>query len=260
MPVDQKYIRSLRQKAEKALAEAPEKLALMSGSHLQRLVHELSVRQIELEMQSEELRLSREQLEQSRGEYADLYDFAPVGYLTFDKTGLVTRANLTACGLLGVERSLLVKQPFVLFVHPESRDLFYFHVRKVVETTTAQACQLVLKRKDGTLFDAHLESVAAQVDGQPVINAILTDITERKRTEDALRRQAALLDLSPDAIMVCDMDGTITLWGHGAEMLYGWTGDEARGQLAHALLKTRFPEPREQIDRQARSPGSGRAN
>ena len=167
MPTDPKHIRALRRKAEKLLLEAPEKLALMSGTDLQGLVHSLSVYQIELEMQNEELRRSREQLEQSRSEYADLYDFAPVGYLTFDKSGLVTRANLTACGLLGIERSLFIKKPFTLFIHPESQDLFYLHKQKVLETTTKQTCQLVLKRKDGTFFNARLESIAGHVKGQP---------------------------------------------------------------------------------------------
>ena len=255
MSSDPKEVRVLRRKAEKLLSEAPERLALMSGSDLQLLVHELSVHQIELEMQNEELRVSRQQLEQSRSEYADLYDFAPVGYLTFDNAGLITRANLTAAGLLGIERSLLVKKPLALFIHPESQDTFYFHQRKVLATGTAQTCQLVLKRKDGTFFDAQLESVAVQVDGQPAINAVLIDITQRKRTEDALRRQAALLDLSPDAIMIRDMDGTITLWSHGAVLLYGWTKDEALGRTSWSLLKTRFPEPLEKINRQVRLTG-----
>ena len=143
MPTDPKNNRSLRRKAEKLLSEAPEKLAGMSGRDLQELVHDLSVHQIELEMQNEELRKSQEQLEQSRSEYADLYDFAPVGYLTFDKEGLVTGVNLTACGLLGVERSLLVKKPFALFIHPGSQDLFYLHKQKTLEgtaTETASSC------------------------------------------------------------------------------------------------------------------------
>ena len=106
MPLDPNDIRALREKAEKLLSEAPEKPALMSGTELQKLVHELSVHQIELEMQNEELRRSQEQLEESRGEYADHCDFAPVGYLTFHKRGLVTRANLTACGLLGIEKKV----------------------------------------------------------------------------------------------------------------------------------------------------------
>ena len=81
---------------------------------------------------------------------------------------------------------------------------------------------------------------------------LFDDITERKKTEDTLRRQAALLDLSPDAIMVRDMDGTITAWEHGAELLYGWTEDEARGRTSHSLLKTKFPEPLERIIQQVR--------
>ena len=187
MPTDPKRLRALRSKAMKLLSEAPENLALTSARDLQGLVHSLSVYQIELEMQNEELRRSREQLEQSRSEYAELYDFAPVGYLTLDKAGLITRANLTACSLLGIERSLLVKKPFPLFIHPESQDTFYFHKQKAFETTTTQTCQLVLKRKDGTFFDAGLESIATHINGQPVVNAIVTDITERTRAEVALR-------------------------------------------------------------------------
>ena len=181
MPTDPKRIRALRQKAEKLLREAPENLALTSAKDLQGLVHSLSVYQIELEMQNDELRRSREELEQSRSEYADLYDFAPVGYLTLDENGLITRANLTGTNLLGIERSLLVKKPFILFIHPDSQDTFYFHTHKVLETTATQTCRLVLKRKDGTFIDAHLESIAAKVDGQPVINVVVTDITERTR-------------------------------------------------------------------------------
>jgi PAS domain-containing protein len=99
MPTDPKDIQALRDKTEKALSEASEKPAPMAGEELQKFLHELSVYQIELEMQNEELRRSQEQLEESRSEYADLYDFAPVGYLTFDEKALITRANLTACSL-----------------------------------------------------------------------------------------------------------------------------------------------------------------
>ena len=134
-------------------------------------------------MQNEDLRRSQEHLEQSRSEYADLYDFAPVGYLTIDKAGLVTRANLTACGLLGIERSLLVRKPFVLFIHPESQDLFYLHKQKALEGTVIETCQLVLKREDGAFFEAQLQSIAVQVSGQAAVNSVLTDITERIRAD-----------------------------------------------------------------------------
>ena len=138
-------------------------------------------------MQNEELRRSREQLEESRQDYADLYDFAPVGYLTFNEKGLVTRANLTATGLLGIERSLILGKPFALFIHPASQDTFYFHLRRALEAATTQSCQLVLKKKDGTFLDAQLESIASQSNGVTVIRTILTDITEQKRVEEQLR-------------------------------------------------------------------------
>ena len=147
-------------------------------------------------MQNEELRRSREQLEQSRSEYADLYDFAPVGYLTLDKMGIITRTNLTACGLLGVERNLLINKPFALSIHPGSQDIFYFHKQKALETTTTQTCHLVLKRKEGAFFDARLESIAVEVNGQPAVNSVLTDITERNRAE-RVREQLNLSSARP---------------------------------------------------------------
>ncbi len=192
MPADSKR-RALRQKAEKLLSETPEKPAPATGTDIKELLQELSVHQIELEMQNEDLRRAQEQLEESRAEYAEIYDFAPVGYLTFDKVGLVSRANLTACGLLGIERNLLVKKPLTLFINPESQDLFYLHKQKVLETTTAQTCYLVLKRKDGTFFDAQLDSIAAQVKGATAIRTVLTDITVRKQAERERDRLEAQL-------------------------------------------------------------------
>ena len=107
--------------------------------------------------------------------------------MTFNEKGLVTRANLTATGLLGIERSLILEKPFALFVHPVSQDTFYFHLRRVLEAATTQSCQLVLKKKDGTFLDAQLESIASQGNGVTVIRTILTDITEQKRVEEELR-------------------------------------------------------------------------
>ena len=181
MAVDSKHDRAFRREAEKVLSEMPAKKTPIPGMDLKGLLHELAVHEIELEMQNEELRKSREQLEQSRNEYADLYDFAPVGYFTLDGKVVIARANLTAAGLFGVERSLLAGRSFALFVHPESQDLFRSHTRKTFETTAIQTCELTLKRKDGTFFDAQLKSIAVEVDGTPAIRTILTDISERKQ-------------------------------------------------------------------------------
>jgi PAS domain S-box-containing protein len=81
------------------------------------------------------------------------------------------------------------------------------------------------------------------------------NITERKRAEVVLSRQAELIDLSPDGIMVRQLDGTITFWNQGAELLYGWTREEAIGQQSHTLLKTQFPQSLEQIVEQVKKTG-----
>jgi signal transduction histidine kinase len=150
MPGDPKDIRSLRRRAEKLLSEAPEKLALIPGMDVQKLV--MSSPSIRSSLRCRTRSFARPGSNwKSHGLNAELYDLAPLGYLTFDKMRLITRANFTACGLLAIERSLFVKKPFALFVHPESQDTFYFHIRKVLETTARQTCQLVLKRKGGPL-------------------------------------------------------------------------------------------------------------
>ncbi len=112
-------------------------------------------------------------------------------------------------------------------------------------------------RKDGTYVNI-LSSVSLlkDKDGKPfAIVAVNRDITRRKRNEEALSKQAALIDLSPNGIIVRKVDGTITFWSHGAEILYGWTKDEAIGQLTDRLLETKFPIPLEEIIVQMRSIG-----
>ena len=93
---------ALRARAEKDLKKRIEKIQKESKGDFKRVIHELHVHQIELEMQNEELREAQKSLEDSRNKYSDLYDFAPVGYSTFDKNGVIAGANLTGCRMLGV--------------------------------------------------------------------------------------------------------------------------------------------------------------
>jgi PAS domain S-box-containing protein len=108
----------------------------------------------------------------------------------------------------------------------------------------------ILVRKDGT--EVPIDDSGAPIvteNGGAIRGVVLVfrDITERKKTEDTLQRQAALIDLSPDAIIVRKLDGTITFWSKGAEKLYGWTKEEAIGKSTHALFQTEFPEPFDDI-------------
>jgi PAS domain-containing protein len=88
-----------------------EDLETLSPKEVGRLGHELRVHQIELEMQNEELRRAQEVLEASRARYFDLYDLAPVGYVTVSEPGMILEANITAATLLGSLRGALVRQP-----------------------------------------------------------------------------------------------------------------------------------------------------
>ena len=101
-----------RHAEEKAHAKATELPSPRTEEAARRLVHELEVHQIELEMQNAELLRTQAALELSRNKYAELYDFAPVGYFTFDKLGLILEVNLAGGQMLGIERQLLANKHF----------------------------------------------------------------------------------------------------------------------------------------------------
>jgi PAS domain S-box-containing protein len=104
-------------------------------------------------------------------------------------------------------------------------------------------------------LDKWFEVYASPMGGNLFV-AVFSDITERKRAEEELQKQAELIDLTPDGIVVLHLDGTITFWNQGAQALYGWTSPEAIGQQSHTLLKTRFSQPLEQIIEQVRLTGN----
>jgi PAS domain S-box-containing protein len=153
------------------------------------LLYELQLHQAELAIQNEELRQRQIELTAARDTYAALYDFAPVGYVTLDPRGTILEANLAAATLLGVPRSMLVGIPLAHRIARDDQDAFYFHRYRVFETHTAQTCDLRLRRPDGTVVVAHLESCAIAVEAGPALQCLtaLSDITARKQAEEALQ-------------------------------------------------------------------------
>ena len=178
----------LRRRAEeKARTDDVQAQKTLSPKEAGRLLHELQVHQIELEMQNEELRRAQGELEAARARYFDLFDLAPVGYFTLSEQGLILEANLTAAGLLGVERRDLVKKPLTRFILPEDQDIYYRHRKQLFETGTPQVYDLRVLRADAAPFWARLETTEAQdADGAPVCRAVMSDITARKQAEEKL--------------------------------------------------------------------------
>jgi PAS domain S-box-containing protein len=158
------------------------------------LQHELLVHQIELEMQNEELRCAQVELEASRDRYFELYDLAPMGYCTLGEQGLILEANLATARMVGVPKAELAGKPLSRFIAKEDQDLHYLLMNVLNRTRDPQACDLRIRRPDGTTLWVRMEAVAARgPGGEPLQRAILVDIDERRRAQEAL--QAAREDL-----------------------------------------------------------------
>jgi PAS domain S-box-containing protein len=225
----------LRRRAEEIArekaAQSPEDLEALSPEETRQTLHELRVHQIELEMQNEELRRAQAALDAARARYFDLYDLAPVGYCTISEKGLILEANLTAATLLGAARSALGKRPITRFILKEDQGLYYLHRKQLLETGEPQAFELRMVKKDETAFWARLEATAApDADGAPVYRIVLSDITERKRAEEALYREKifteALLESIPGILYVYDEDGNFIRWNKKHEEMTGYSAEE----------------------------------
>lgn len=176
----------LRERAEAAARATRGDIERMSPEEIQRLVHELQIHQIELQMQNEELRQSQAELARSRDRFGELYDNAPVGYVTVDGAGRMVEANLMAAVMFGVERGELVGGEFTRFVARDSQDAYYLHRQAVLESERPRDSELSLRRPDGSEFAARIESIACgAATGQ--LRSVIVDISARREAEEKLR-------------------------------------------------------------------------
>ena len=139
----------LRARAKKFLAKSGPELDKIPPTEIQKLVQELQIHQVELDMQNEELRRSQGETEAALAKYADLYDSAPIGYFTFNPRGVILEANLTGARLLGVERGFLLGTPFLPHLAPAFRPEFRAHLQQVFTTQARQFCTLQLVTSEG---------------------------------------------------------------------------------------------------------------
>ena len=176
----------LRTSAEERLISKKTVLEKVSDVDIRKLIHELQVHQIELEIQNEELRRIHQELEESRNKYVDLFDFAPIGYLTFDENGKIIEANLTATDQLAIEREYLINKSFYRCINFEDRDIFYQHLQKVFKSKTSSMCEIRLKGR-GKEFYAQLNIMMIQGSNDNCsCRTSIIDITKRKKAEEEL--------------------------------------------------------------------------
>jgi signal transduction histidine kinase len=179
-------LRELRARAEERLrsrdAAAPDR----TEADALRLQHELQVHQIELELQNAELERSRDQLEAALERYTDLYDFAPAGYFTLDRTGCIFSANLTGADLLNVPRARLIGRRFEAFLAPESRLAFAAFLATTLGGAQRESCELTLLPAGGRARSVRLEGTASPAGNE--CRAAVLDVTEQRAAEAAVRR------------------------------------------------------------------------
>jgi PAS domain S-box-containing protein len=241
----------LRKKAESPFAENGKSQDAGTGeckvhADLQRLAQELQIHQVELEAQNEELKNARNEAETERARYTDLYDFAPVGYFTLDDEGIIRQANLNGARLLGMECSRLMNTNFGLFLSETDRPIFNVFLGKVFANRVKDACDISLNKQGNELSYVHIEAIAT-ANGRECRVAV-SDITERKRAEDALKASEdlyhAIFEQAGDGVFILDTSGKIVSLNERFARLHGYTIEEMLNRgLAELDVEGTAPVP-----------------
>jgi PAS domain S-box-containing protein len=199
---------ALRQQAEAVVYNnrTPSRatVAAMSPEAIWGLLFELRVRQIELELQNDELRRAQQALDVSHERYFDLYELAPVAYLTVNEAGLIERANLTVTNMLGYCRKALLNQSFVRFIYEGDKDLYFLQCRQLLVSRQLQTFELRLRRHDGSLCWCGVSCGLAQEGGGLVFRVVLTDISPLKSVADPSGSFSLAVEQGPERIRIAD--------------------------------------------------------
>ncbi|WP_101481001.1 PAS domain S-box protein [Janthinobacterium sp. 61] len=244
----EQYWHSLRQHAE-------QRLKLQQGSSrrlsherypasLQAVRREMSVREIELEMQNDELRAAQAALKNTGELYNRLYDQAPVGYVSMDARGIIIQSNLTASALLAISPEMLPGQPFTRFIVPDDQDIFHFLRQRLLAGTASCSAVLRMKKGEGATFSAMVEAKLSQEHfGPGVVLLVLNDITERTVAAAQLHaseeRFRGVFENATLGMIIADMHGSWVNVNRALCEMLGYTGPEL---LAKGYLKLTHPD------------------
>jgi diguanylate cyclase (GGDEF)-like protein/PAS domain S-box-containing protein len=236
------YQRKLRQMGVKDVTRPKPAAATEAASKpVEELLRKLQTHQVELETQNEELRQAHAALRASRDRYLDLYEYAPTGYLTIDKTGQITEANLKAGTMLGVEREHLVGRHFALFIAGQDKDRWHHWFLRMKKTGGGkeQDFDLALIRNDGTTMHAHVNCRCTGDAGAPrMLRISLTDITRLIEAETQLRIAAAAFE-SQEGMAITDANNVILKVNKAFTTITGYSAAEVIGRTPPLLASGR---------------------
>ena len=196
---------------------------------------------------ADELRRAQQSLETSRYKYMDLYDFAPVGYLTLSKNAVIEEGNLTAAALLGSDRRNLIGDRFRKFIAAEDRDRWDRHFVSVLHSAEKLNCEVKLVKNDGSSFYARVDSIrTGKENEEPMIRVAISDITDRVRDEAEINRlsdeRKTLIDNVPAMIWYKDTKNNFIRVNPAGARIFGVPAEEIEGKSAFDL----FPDAAKQ--------------
>jgi len=223
----------------------------VQNTELRRVQEELEIQQIELELQNDELRQAQEALELSRNKYAELYDFAPVGYFTFDASGVIKDVNLTGAQLLGIERSLLTGKSFSGHIaDADGRELFSGHLEAVLHGQGMQKCEIRLTGKDGAVIHGLLQSVMIDTleskAGHILCSIVDGTVAKRLETEirDAREYAENIVETVHKPLVVLDSELKILSVNHSFYETFMVTPEETIGKFIYDLGNRQWDIPK----------------
>ncbi len=234
---DQNKPSQLRKTAEQIVKNKKSKPHDLSSEDTAKLIHELEVHQVELELQNEQLRQAQRNIELSRSRYLELFHQAPVGYATLDASGFINQVNLTLSDMLNLDISDLINKPLTNFILPDDRNIFLARFKAFFKQPQGKSVEVRMPVHEGGQIHVSLrasrseppETVSESEYGQLLLLTV-TDINKEKVAEEKIRIQAEMLDSVGQAVIATDNTGKINYWGKAAEKLYGWEAGEVLGK------------------------------
>jgi PAS domain S-box-containing protein len=242
----------LRQKAEELLISEQLKTdSHVSEPDMQRLIHELEVHQIELELQNYELVIAKENAELAEKKYTELYDFAPSGLLTLSSKGEITELNFMASHLLGKERSVLTQRMFGFFVTDDTRPVFNEFFNLAFTSKIKQSCDVIIASEANHPIHVNIDGIISQNNEECFLT--LTDITERVSTKIALHESEEKYYITKKDLKKAqsvahignwkmDLKTKKYIWSDEMFHIFGIDKDSFTGNLSDVISKVTHPD------------------
>ncbi len=228
----------LRRRAEKRIQKSKQNITSpVPPDELRRLIQELEVHQIELEMQNEELQQARLELERSLNQYTDLYDFAPAGYFTLDQKGIILKVNLTGSRMLEMERSRIINQRFERYLIAECKPAFSSFLEEVFQNQNQETIEIALQKEGDREFHVHVEAIVFE--NRRECRIALVDITAQKQSEQKLQeselKYRSLYETMSQGVVYQDSDGKFISANPAAERILSTPFEQMKGNTPKDL-------------------------